>query len=269
MPSYNRKRKGLYPQQDYGYGSRENPIMIDESLGPMPPVFKKSRPNPPPRKNYVPRTPGGNIVAENHYFDTDRTTIAIPVSTSTWSGAAMDPAGGLLNLCSPTVGDDITQRTARKIFIKKIRIIGTVTTAAQSGAAACDEGVYVRIVVFKDKQTNAAQATGDLVLNSGGANNAVLMYMSPINLGRFDILAEKKILLQAPTLAGLTGAFVQPGQVRPFKFNLKINDYTHFNSTNGGTVADIVDNSYHIIALADNASLAPSIQYKSRAVFSP
>lgn len=207
--------------------------------------------------------------SENHYFDTERVTGAVPFSLSTWAASNLDPnTSAMLCLFAPTIGDDISSRTGRKIFVKSIRIRGAVTYAAQATQTLCDEGLYVRIVCFKDKQTNTGQATGDLVLSQGAASDAVFFAMSLANLGRFEILKEKIILVsEAPLVAGLTTAYVQPGGIRPFKMSIKLNDVVHYNATNGGTVADVVDNSYHIIALCNNQSLAPAISYKARTVF--
>lgn len=71
------KRKANYPQSSYG--SYENPIMIDGGYEPAQPRFKKTKQNPPPKppKVYVQRTPGGVIVAENHYYDHAKTATAI------------------------------------------------------------------------------------------------------------------------------------------------------------------------------------------------
>ena len=58
----------------------------------------------------------------------------------------------------------------------------------------------------------------------------------------------------------------QAGLSKPFKFNITFKKpiNVRFNNTNGGTIADIVDNSLHLIALTDNDNLAPAISYYSR-----
>ena len=43
--------------------------------------------------------------------------------------------------------------------------------------------------------------------------------------------------------------------------------YIHFNSTNGGTYADIVDNAFNMYCAASDTTLTPSLAYQCRAVF--
>jgi len=219
---------------------------------------------------YVQRTPGGAIVAENHYFDTQRESTAIQSSATTWAGAEADPnTSAMLCLFAPVIGDDIFNRSGRRVLVKKIRITGKITVPAQTAQTAQDAAASCRLVCYQDMQTNATQATGDLVLLQGAANGAVNMGMNVANLGRFRVLKEKVILLNPPDYSGLTTAFVAAGRVYHFKMNLKINVFVNYNATNGGTVADIVDNSFHFLALTNTNPLAAVLEYKVRTVFSP
>lgn len=222
------------------------------------------------QKRYVPRTPGGQITAENHYFDTERTITTIPFSASTWSGAALDPnTTAMLCLFAPVIGDDIFNRMGRKIFVKKIRINATVKMPPETAQTAGNDGINIRIILFQDMQTNATQATGDLVIASGAANDAINMFQSAINFGRFKVWKDKKIVMKPPDYSGLTTAFVSQGISRMFKLNIKPNCWVNYNATNGGTVADVVDNSFHIIALRDSNSVLSTLEYKVRTVFLP
>lgn len=272
MPGYNRKRKGMYAQ-----GSRENPIMVDDDegyYGVAPPHFKKARVerpmSAPGRKVYTPRTPGGNVVAENHYFDTERTSTSIAQSPSTWLGSEMDPnTTAMLCLGAPVIGDDISNRTGRKIFVKKIRISGVITVPFATAQTNQREALNIRLVCYQDQQTNFTQATGDLVLAQGASSNAIHYGMSVANFGRFKILKDKRFVINPPDYSGLTTAYVAAGRVVNFKMNIKVNQWVNFNATNGGTVADIVDNSFHFLALSNVTTMVGSIAYKSRMVFSP
>lgn len=272
MPGYNRKRKGMYSE-----GSRENPIMVDDDegyYGVKPPQYKKARimhtPAAQGRKAYVARTPGGNVVAENHYFDTERTSTSIYQSPSTWNGSEMDPnTTAMLCLGAPVIGDDISNRTGRKIFVKKIRISGVLTVPFASAETNQKEAANIRIVCYQDQQTNFTQATGNLVLAQGASSNAIHYGMSVANFGRFKILKDKRFVIQPPDYSGLAGAYVAAGRQVNFKMNIKVNQWVNFNATNGGTVADIVDNSFHILALSNVTTMAVNIAYKSRMVFSP
>jgi len=49
--------------------------------------------------------------------------------------------------------------------------------------------------------------------------------------------------------------------------NFKTPVKVQFNATNGGTVAVIVDNSFHIICGASNITYAPTISYYCRVAY--
>lgn len=226
----------------------------------------------PPMVRYMPRTPGGQVIAENHYFDSELQGKVVPVQTTSWTATSCNPTGPN-TLVAPTQGDDINQRNARRIFVKKIRITGTIKVAAQANQSAGDPGCIVRMILYQDKQTNGSQAGVDnLVISSGAALNATLMHQSTNTFGRFRVWKDKTWVIENPACAALTSAgttLVQQGLVKYFKWSIKPNCYMNFNITNGGTVADIVDNSFNIIANADNGSLGPTLDYKCRAVFTP
>lgn len=237
--------------------------------------FKKPRTQPVPKsqvvvKRYVPRTPGGAIVADNHYFDTERANAFIAATATSWANCELDPdTTAMLCLFAPVIGDDIVNRTGRKVFVKNIRIRGTIGIASQTAQTTADTSPIIRIIVYQDSQTNGAQSQAEDVINSGSAALAINMSMNPANFGRFKILKDKIYRGQPVTMSGLTTAFVSPGYLIPFKMSIKVNQWVNYNATNGGTVADVIDNSFHLIAQTENNTYAPSLAYKVRTTFSP
>lgn len=226
-------------------------------------------------KQYVARTPGGNVVADNHYFDGELAQQATLALASSWQGSELDATSGgapMTCLFAPTEGNDISNRTGRKVFVKKIRVTGALIIPAQTAQSTLDIPARFRLILYCDKQTNATQAQGEQVIESGTAINAISMFQNPDNFGRFKIYKDKTFVLNqngevAATDAGTT--IVQGGVVRPFKMVATPNCWVNFNNTNGGTVADIVDNSFHLIGNCDNASAGVLISYKVRTTFTP
>jgi len=222
---------------------------------------------------YVNRTPGGNTVADNHYFDTEREVTTVVTNTASWTATEYDPnPGAAAKLCMffPVTGNDIMDREGRKIFVKKIRIAGQITLGDMSAQTAAPEPVNVRIIVYQDKQTNATQAQGEDVISSGAGSDALHMSQNTANFGRFRVLKDKYFVLgKNANVAGLTTAFVVTGDVVNFKFNIKVNQWVNYNATNGGTVADVVDNSWHLIANRNGDARTVQITYKARTVFKP
>jgi len=226
---------------------------------------------PQRRLGFVARTPGGQITADNHYFDTERTATAIASNTASWTASEYDPnTSAMLCLFAPVIGDDIANRIGRKIFVKSIRLKGIITCAPQTAQSTTpDVPVVIRMIVYQDKQTNGAQSQGEDVISSGAASNALNMFTNSTNFGRFNIVKDKFITLQNPTMAGITATYEQSGLNRQFKMNCKVNQWVSYNATNGGTVADVVDNSWHFIANCNSAALVPFVAYKVRTVFAP
>lgn len=245
-------------------------------------IQKKQRTKAPQTlavRQFVPRTPGGQIVADNHYFDSQGllASAAIAQVTSSWASARTEAYLGVTpgtfalgTLFCPTEGNDISNRYGRKVFLKKIRLDGTIRVPAQSGVSAGDNGCTIRALLVQDKQTNGASLTGDQVLSSGYLQPMVNAYQNTANFGRFKVLKDRSWTLQNPAIANdaaATGNIIQQGLVRQFSWSCKVNEWVNFNATNGGTVADIVDNSWHLLIGTDSTSLGATIAFKCRNVF--
>lgn len=220
----------------------------------------------------VPRSFGNpRAVTERKYFDTSVNNTAINANDTSWAATAVNPAT-ILTLFAPTTGTDFNNRVGRKVLLKSIRITGHILQTTQSNVNAGEEPCVVRLVLVQDKQTNAAACTGADVIASGGANApAVSMFQNPANFGRFRILKDKKHLIQNPALGYYYsgGTLQQNGLMTNFKYSVTFKKplYVHFNATNAGTIADIIDNSFHLFALTVAAGPAPTISYKCRVCF--
>jgi len=226
----------------------------------------------------VPRTQGAAVVGEMKYFDTILDGVAVAACTTTWP-VARDPSTTVnlgsaavlnpLSLFVPTVGAALNQRIGRKVKVMKIKIHGMLTTTAQAGQATADSPCLVRLMLVQDCQTNAAQMTGAQLMNDGtNASTTIHSFQNPNNFGRFKVIKEKRIVFANSAITGdpTAGNVIQSSEARTFKMNVKfkVPVEVHFNATNGGTVADIVDNSWHIIVAANDVSYVPAIAYYAR-----
>lgn len=232
------------------------------------PYYSPGRPGPTirMRRGYTTRTPGGQITAENHYFDADRTSLTVPSSGASWAGCEVDPLT-LLSLFAPIQGDDIANRQGRKVFVKSIRITGRVQVPPAAALAALYQQSLVRMVVYQDKQTNGAQSQAEDLLSSGAASTSIFMSQNLANLGRFKVWKDKILKLDPYPSAGVAASYAQGGTIIPFKFSIKPNCYVNYNSTNGGTIADVIDNSFHFIAQSYSTDVVMTMVYKVRTVF--
>ena len=229
----------------------------------------------------VARTRGAAVVGEMKYFDCDRTPNALVACTTTWPAGTLQDPGTTINLgaaavptpgClfAPTVGSALNQRIGRSVLVRKIKVTGTLAIPAQAGDATLDEAMKIRLVLVQDTQTNAASMTAAQLFNdASAATTAICSYQNPNNFGRFRVLKDKILTIQDPNMVGAAGAANINGKIVNFKMNVNFKTpvKVQFNATNGGTVADIVDNSFHIICAASNISYAPTISYYSRVAY--
>lgn len=209
--------------------------------------------------------------------------ITLAAVTTTWvAGTIVDPLTTInlgsaavanpLCLCAPTVGAALNQRVGRKINVHKIKVHGTIAVAQQAGQATADSSTKIRIVLVQDMQTNAAQMTSAQLFNDAtAAATTINTFQNPNNFGRFRVLKDKMITLSNLNMTGnpSTPDVIQASLRRDFKFqvNFKQPVEVHFNATNGGTVLDIVDHSFHILCGAESISYAPVINYYSRVCY--
>lgn len=222
-----------------------------------------------PQRQFVPRALGTPLaITERKYFDTEVSAVALAQLTTNFASAEVDPTT-LNTLFAPVTGDDFNNRTGRKVQVIGLKLSVRVDCAAQADQTAVDSAAMVRLLVVQDRQTNAAQLNSEDVITSGAANGATLMFQNPAFFGRFRVLKDKRLMFH-PVVAAFDGTNVEQGGVQKyFKVNIKFKKpvVVHFNGTNGGTVADIVDNSFHVIGGCSNNSMAPTITYKARTTF--
>ncbi len=205
--------------------------------------------------------------SEMKYFDSERTANAIGSSTD-WTATEQDPAT-LNTLFVPIKGTGINNRIGRKVVVHKVKVRGLIKIDAQADQTAGDASSLMRVALVQDTQTNGAQAQGEQIFQdptAASGNNAVLSFQSLDNLGRFRVLQDKFIQMGDPNLTFDGTNVEQNGLVRKFQFfhSFKTPIVVNFNATNGGTVADIVDNSWHVIANANTSALSPDIVYQCR-----
>lgn len=220
----------------------------------------------------VARTRGVFGSGEMKYFDSSVSNNAIAAVTTSWTGTGQDPAT-LNTLFCPTVGAAINQRIGREVKVLKIKIRGYIRVDAQATQSTADAASYLRIILFQDTQTNAQQATGaQLIQDGSAAGTTVTAFQNLANTGRFRVLKDKVINLSNLNMANATGAangVIQAALKRQFKIIHRFRKpvSVRFNATNGGSIADIVDNSFHIVVATDANAYAPTFNYACRVCY--
>lgn len=218
------------------------------------------------RKGYssVARTRGPMAVGEMKYFDGQKTNGIIPASTD-WTATEFDP--DTVNcFFAPTVGTAVNQRVGREVRVMKWKVKGLIYCNQQVNQAIVDNPACVRLIFYQDTQTNSTQAQGEEVMTTtASAITNIGSFQNINNFGRFKVLYDKVHVIQGPTVTYDGTNIEQGGLAKYFKFSVNMKGLSvRFNATAGGTCADIVDNSFHLLATTADASFVPALFYASR-----
>lgn len=175
-------------------------------------------------------------------------------------------------LFDPIPGTGIDNRIGRRVAVHSLKIRGEIeipnVNDAAVGTQAC-AAILCRLIIVLDKQTNGAQMNSQNLIDSGAGNLAWDMFQATAQFGRFRILKDKRIKLQNPNFGSDLTVYDRCGLSYPFEYIFKFRKpiLVHFNATGGGTIADIVDNSFHVLCAANNIASNPYIQYKCRTCY--
>jgi len=216
----------------------------------------------------VARTRGAAVQGEMKYFDTYVDNSAISVN-DTWATTMRDPA--TINcLFAPSVGAAYFQRIGKACKIMKLKIHGCIHFPPEADENLPPYAMQARVLLVQDKQTNSAQMTGEQLMqgSSGlGALVAIQDFQNTDNFGRFRVWKDKRFVFENDSFDN--NGIAVAGRMRTFKFNLDFPDglEIRFNQDTSGTVASIVDHSFHIVVLASNNVHDPRITYRCRVCF--
>jgi len=196
---------------------------------------KRRRPIKRARRTY----PRSMVPAASRGYQFNRTERKVNDIVATTYNVGNATAGVVL-LCAPQLGTDMTMRIGRKIFLKTVNIVGNVTTqAAITGATAsiAVEPNLARISIVLDTQPNGVLANvGDIFTATSSVSHINLN-----NRDRFKVLKTKRYALGPWYINNVaTTSFAMTTQqnyvVKLFK---KINVETVFNAGNTGAIGDI------------------------------
>lgn len=205
------------------------------------------------------------LSVENKYFDTG--LVNHEISSQIVDAEADSAAQGCL-FC-PNEGDGESQREGNHVVINKIHIKGQVSFQNEAGAFAIGRQVWARILLVLEKNTNntgwtPAKSTQVLQIPSINGTPAVPLLGVPQGLAfrnmqqtsRFVVL--KDMWIKRPnTEYAVTGTTPRATSVViPFQCNIDTKLEVKFNTNESAipTVAQIVDNSLHVLAITETNS---------------
>lgn len=217
------------------------------------------------RSNWV---PSGLMGVERKFFDSTKAETNITGSTDMTS-LEFDPA--TLNcLNAPTQGTGASNRSGDFYTIDSCEVSGKITCAQQADQTAADLAPVVKVYLVLDKYTNAAQLNSEDVFTnpSASATQSVNPFRVVKNESRFKILDSVMLQIEPPTMSYDGTNVEQSGQTHTFVLRKRwVGGLRVSCIANGGTVADIRDNSLHVIAVTNSSNSAPQIAYNARIRF--
>ena len=228
------------------------------------PVRRKSR-----TKGINVRT-GGLLGVEKKFKDYSYAqAIASPTDST---GGELDPTGSsVLCLNAVAQGDGPSERDGRSIRMISLQIQGTFSASQQINQSAMDPGTTFTLWVVHDRQTNGAQMNSeDCFTNPAASSLTAPMPFRNIEYNkRFRILARRT--WHIPPMPGTYDGtnIEQAGDVIPFQFFVKLNKMpVNFKAgTTTGVVANIIDNSIHLIGFSTSNDLVVTVAYNARLRF--
>jgi len=210
----------------------------------------------------------GFLGIEKKFYDTAFTgAITAPTDAS---GGELDPSATNM-ISTPTQGDGEQQRDGKQIAIDYLEIKGSVYNSNLEAQVNPPIGANAYIAIVLDTQTNGAQMNSeDCFKNlSGTALGATSPLRNLLWGKRFRILKSSVFDLTPETLT-TAGANSFSWGAKAVNFHwfiplkgLKVN----FNSGTTASVANVIDNSIHVIGFANGIDTTPLITYNARIRF--
>lgn len=218
----------------------------------------------------------GAIPPELKYLDTTIAETAIP-SAADWSGCELDPTtSSYFSVFGPDVGDSATNRDGKHCVIKSIQMHGTIRYPQLSTATVAEMYSQPCIVALVlDKQTNNVQLNSENIFINNIAGAAPFQEIGvAVPFRNMDFAKRFKILkvwrfFPTPKTVHVSGAnAVYEGCVLTFEFYTKCQIPVNFNAQNSGVIANILDNSLHVVAnCCASGATVPLLAYSVRCRF--
>jgi len=217
------------------------------------------------------RRTAGFLGIEKKFYDTALTATAIPAPTDS-TGGEFDPSATSM-ISTPAQGDTEQNRDGKRIVIKSVQVSGSVTAPAQTALAgvATSPQTEIFVALVLDQQTNGAQLNSEDVYKnlSAAAGNATNPLRNLLFASRFRVLKEwcLKLVPQLAVNNAAAGSVSIGASRAEFDCFIPLDLNVNFNAGTTASIANVIDNSLHIIAFASSVDMAPVIAYNARIRF--
>jgi len=198
----------------------------------------------------------GFMGIEKKFYDTSLADAAVLAATDCTSGM-YDPSATSM-ISTPTQGDGEQQRDGKRIVIDSLILKGHVHNLGTATSAVLAPAVKVFLAVVLDTQSNGAQMTSEACFKNTAAqaSSNVEPLKNLLSGGRFRILKSQVYDLSHNGAFAAAANYASNGSARtfdwyiPFKGGLPVN----FNAGTTASIANVIDNSIHVVAFSTSAS---------------
>lgn len=189
-----------------------------------------------------------SLTTEPKFYDTSFASTGI-TSNATFASLSINPSASSL-ISTPAVGDSESNRDGKKIIITQVEVKGAIIKNAQVNQTAAEEPESIWIALVLDTQTNATACASTDVFKPlcTGAATSTQPFRNLLYGGRFRIIKMKRYILQNAALSYDGTNLEQNGIMRNFKFFKKMRLPVNFNAGTTSDIANVTDNSLHMMA---------------------
>jgi len=220
-------------------------------------------------REYMNKTTMGFLGIEKKFYDTALVSAALTAPSDS-TGGEHDPSATSM-ISTPVRGDSEQNRDGKQIALLNVSIKGSIDLPPIELAAAPKPGVYCYVALVLDTQTNGAILKSEDVFKNTGADN--VMAANPMKnllfMSRFRILKSLRVNMTVNTLSHVANdAFSNCGKSIQFNWFVNLKGLkVSFNAGTTADVANVIDNSLHIIAFSTSVAPAPALSYNARIRF--
>ncbi len=210
----------------------------------------------------------GFLGIEHKFYNTALINQAIATSTTAQNGVVNPTATSLISTVPQ--GDSSSERDGKKMMIESVQLNGAIHIPHRNGLSIGDDLPSYYIAIIQDTQTNAAAMVSEAAFQNPGASE--ILCTSPLkNLLSGNRFITHKVWNFVPPMPSMASEAVDDnlimGQIIPFDFFKKVSIIVNFNGGTTASVANVVDNSLHVIAWTSDNSWATTISYNARIRF--
>lgn len=217
------------------------------------------------RRAILNATTAGFLGIEHKFYDTGRDAATVSASADC-TGGEYDPSATSM-ISTPSQGDGEQNREGKRIMIDSVQVKGTLIKGQVEDAVNPSDADAVFIALILDTQSNGAQLNSEDVFKNPSAS--VRTASAPIrNLlfaERFRVLKSEVVSLDYLTLANeADNNFGASARQVNFDWYVPLQLPVNFNAGTTASIANVVDNSLHIVAFSHQGTALLSYNARIR-----